>query len=271
MTAPSAGSLERWAWDYITGDDPARKLAPPAIPDESDPSWRDGAPTAPGRPAAWTVITRAEKSPSQGALRAPEARCRLVHTFLHHELQAAELFAWALLAFPDAPAPLRRGIVGVIRDELRHMAMYGEYLAAHGAAFGAWPVRDWFWSRVPGARSMAGFCAVMGMGLEAGNLDHSARFAQRFREAGDPEAARLQEVVGEEEIPHVALAVRWFPRLGGGDDYARWAAALPAPLTPWMMKGKVLARDARARAGMSPAFLDALDAAGLDPRAVTAG
>lgn len=263
---PPDGSLERWAWDYVTTTDLAHKLAPPPAPDDTEERPLPRVLAAPGRPAALEVVTRAEKSPSANALRATEARCRLVHTFLHHELQAAELFAWALLAFPEAPAPFRKGLVAVLRDELRHMEMYREYLDARGFAFGAWPVRDWFWSRVPRVTTAAGFCAVMGMGLEAGNLDHTARFAQRFRDAGDPEGARIQELVGEEEIPHVRLGVHWFKRFTGDLAYARWTSLLPEPLSPWMMKGPSLAREMRLRAGMDDAFLDALDAARLEAR-----
>lgn len=263
---PPEGTVERWAWDYIASTDARFKLQPAEIPGDFDPEHGWLAPSSPGRPEAWTVSLRSEKSPSRHALRAPEARCRLVHTFLHHELQAAELFAWALLALPDAPAPLRRGWVGVIRDELRHMAMYGDFLARHGCAFGDHPVRDWFWTRVPNARTAAGFCAVMGMGLEGGNLDHAARYALAFREAGDPDAARMQEAVGEEEVPHVRLGVHWFKRLSPRGDFEGWRDALPEPLTPWMMKGKSLALDARRRAGMDEDFLAALELATLAPR-----
>ena len=104
---PPDGTVERWAWDFITTTDPTHKLTPPTIPAEFLPPQRWDAPLAPGRPSTWSVSSRAEKSPSPNALRAPEARARLVHTFLHHELQAAELFAWALLTLPDAPAPTR--------------------------------------------------------------------------------------------------------------------------------------------------------------------
>lgn len=258
MSLPPDGTVERWAWDYISSTDPAHKLHPPEIPTEFDPAHGWGAPGSPGRPVGWSLIQHSEKSVSRNAMRAPAVRCRMVHTFLHHELQAAELFARAVLVYPDAPAPLRKGWVGVIRDELRHMTMYEELLSRHGVSFGDHPVRDWFWSRVPAAKSAASFCAVMGMGLEGGNLDHAARFAEWFREAGDAEAARVQALIGEEEIPHVRLGVHWFRRLSERGDFNGWAEALPAPLTPWMMKGRELALDARTRAGMDDEFLGAL-------------
>src|SRR5262245_58507339 len=74
-----------------------------------------------------------------GRVRVPPAeawpdvrqRVRILHALANHELQAAELFAWALLAFPDAPAALRRGWLGILADEQRHCRMYVERLAAH--------------------------------------------------------------------------------------------------------------------------------------------
>ncbi|WP_437289120.1 DUF455 family protein [Sorangium sp. So ce406] len=213
--APPPGTVERWAWDYVLSTDLEHKLAPPPVPS----AWEsDTAPPPPrrlerpGRPAALRISARAQKSPGPEALRNPARRAQLFHAFLHHELQAAELMAWALLAFPDTPRAFRGGLVRIALDEVRHMQLYARYLAAIGHRFGDFPVRDWFWSRVPSAASPAQFVAVMGMGLEGGNLDHTARFAERFRAIGDDEGAALTERVCAEEIPHVRFGVRWFRR-----------------------------------------------------------
>ena len=261
---PPEGTLERWAWDYLHADSLARKLAPPPAPDVTEanaPARRVTSPTRPGL----TVQPRADASPSAGGLRNPSERARLFHTFVHHELQAAELMAWAILAFPDAPPPFRRGLVTVFEDEVRHMALYAEHMAALGHPFGAWPVRDWFWQRLPAAPTPAHFVAAMGMGLEAANLDHCARFAARLRSAGDGEAARRVEQVGEEELPHVRFGLHWFKRFTGSDGFEAWAAHLPPPLSPWLMKGPTVDRAARKRAGLDDAFLDALEAFAFVP------
>jgi uncharacterized ferritin-like protein (DUF455 family) len=254
---PPEATLERWAWDYLHADTLAHKLAPPTAPDATEsaaPARRVSAPSRPGL----TVQARADASPSAGGLRNASERARLFHTFIHHELQAAELMAWALLAFPDAPAAFRRGLVTVFEDEVRHMALYAEHMAALGHPFGSWPVRDWFWQRVPAAATPAHVVATLGKGYEAANLDHCARFASRLRSAGDPEAARRVEQVGEEELPHVRFGLHWFKRFTGGDEFEAWAAHLPPPLSPWLMKGPSLDRAARKRAGLPDAFLDAL-------------
>lgn len=220
-------------------------------------------PMSPGRPSVLRISPNATKSPGPVALRAPEKRAQLVHTFLHHELQAAELMAWAVLRFAEQPDAFLRGLAKIADDEIRHMHMYGDYLASLGFAYGDFPVRDWFWERVPTARDVRGFLAMFGMGFEAGNLDHTQRFAERFASIGDTNGAELQRVVGEEEIPHVRFALHWYSRISGAPPaFADWCSALPPPMSPMVMRGKPIAREARLRAGFSEEFLHDLEAWG---------
>ncbi|MEZ4301032.1 MAG: DUF455 family protein [Polyangiaceae bacterium] len=285
--APPAGTVERWAWDHVLGVDLEAKLCPPPPPRvwESAPPVRRLA--RPGRPRELVVAPHASKTPGPEALRSPARRAQLVHTFLHHELQAAELMAWALLAFPETPRAFRGGLVHIALDEVRHIRMYREHLAELGHRFGDFPVRDWFWERVPEAPTAAHFVAVMGVGFEGANLDHTARFAERFRAAGDERGARLQEVVGAEEVPHVRFAMRWLRRFtrgasgaiaagdgggsrdasgardaggvrdarGAGVDFSLWVRHLPPPLSPILMRGKPLDRERRRQSGFSEPFL----------------
>lgn len=257
--APEEGTVERWAWDYVLATDLEHKLRPPVVPDR----WEVAPPARriarPGRPSGLEVSRRAPKSPGPEAIRAPEKRAQLTHTFLHHELQAAELMAWAVLAFVDAPEGFRKGLVRMAGDEVRHMGMYEAYLRKLGVRFGDFPVRDWFWERVPGATSAASFAAVMGMGLEGGNLDHAARFARRFAAIGDAEGAAIQARICEEEVGHVHFGIHWFGRLTGSVDFESWVRHLPAPLSPLVMRGVPQNRLDRARAGFPEAFLDELE------------
>jgi uncharacterized ferritin-like protein (DUF455 family) len=254
---PEEGTVERWAWDYVRADRLCGKLAP-----EAPPARWEARPSAirieaPGRPPELRVHARADKT---RGLRAASGRARALHTFLHHELQAAELMAWAILAFPTEPAEFRAGLLRVALDEIRHMRLYAEQIERLGYGVGEFAVRDWFWTRVPTCAGPASFVAVMGLGLESANLEHAATFAARFREAGDEESARVQETVGREEIAHVRFGVRWFERFTGSLDFEAWRRALPEPLTPLLMRGSPLRRDARRRAGQPDGFLDELEA-----------
>jgi uncharacterized ferritin-like protein (DUF455 family) len=304
MAPPPEGTLEGWAYRLLVTTDLEAKLSPPPVPRVVEVNAPPRRVERPWRPPQLQVVDRAPKSPKAGALRDPHRRAQALHTFLHHELQAAELMAWAILAFPGAPAGFRRGLVRVLGDELRHVRMYRDEIARHGHQIGDFPVRDWFWQRVPLAASPAHFAAVMGMGLEAANLDHAPRFAALFRAVGDEEGARVQEQVAEEEIPHVRFGVRWFERLvlwpqeaheagqitdsladltGVDNDhpatrrawpagaFASWASHLPPPLSPLLMRGAPMSVALRERAGFSREFLDELqrwaprEAGGAEP------
>lgn len=254
---PTEGTVERWAWDYILTTSLDAKLAPPPVPDR----WEDAPPirrlTTPGRPRELRVVARAPKT---RGLKAPTGRARALHTFLHHELQAAELMAWAVLAFPETPLAFREGLVRIATDEVRHMRMYDEAITRLGSHVGAFEVRDWFWERFPRCADPASFLATMGLGIESANLEHATTFAAKFREAGDEASARVQEVIGLEEIAHVRFGVRWFEHFEGPLAFARWERALVPPLSPLLMRGAPIQRAARLRAGQPEAFIDELEA-----------
>jgi uncharacterized ferritin-like protein (DUF455 family) len=253
---------EDWALSYLLSDSLAYKLCPAPLP-VARASAR-GAPQPelrPGRPSQLSLTWHKYKAPkSAHALCDATKRAHLLHTFFHHELQAAELMCWALLTFVKTPDAFARGLLGICADEIRHMNMYRAHIRALGFEIGAFPVRDWFWERAPHARSAAQFLALMGLGFEAGNLDHSERFEQLFRAAGDDQAAQLMRVVGEEEVAHVAFAAHWFEKLSGPLDFDAWCRALPSPLSPMLMRGHPLARARRLRAGFSHGFLEQLSA-----------
>jgi uncharacterized ferritin-like protein (DUF455 family) len=257
-----SGTLERWAYDYLTSTSLVHKLSLAPAPDAVCSSRLTACPELrPGRPPELATTWDKYKAPkSAAALREPARRAHLLHTFLHHELQAAELMCWAILAFPDTPASFKKGLASICLDEIRHMRAYQAHIERLGFSTGAFGVRDWFWERAPSAPSALSFVALMGIGFEGGNLDHTQRFARMFREAGDERGAVLQEVVGGEEERHVAFAAHWFRNFAGALDFARWCAALPPPLSPMVMRGQPLARSARMRAGLDAEFLDELEA-----------
>jgi uncharacterized ferritin-like protein (DUF455 family) len=261
MSVRGATTVEAWVRAYIRSTDLESKLTPPPRPT----AWEEPTPAAeridaPGRPAELTQVARAKKAITGNALLHPRRRAEIMHRFLCHELQAAELMGWALLAFPDTPRAFRVGLLGILDDEVRHMRLYREYIEALGYGVSAFPLRDWFWERIPSAATPAAFCATMGIGFEGGNLDHASRFAIQFEQAGDAEAARITRVVHDEEIPHVRFALHWFRRFAGEPDFETWRAHLPAPLSPVLMKGNPLDAAARGSAGFSAEFLARLSA-----------
>ena len=258
MQPPERQTVERWAWDYILTSDLAHKLQPPHPPRrwEEEPAPRRL--TLPARPPELRVIQKAVKAPRRGALQHQARRAEMFHTFLHHEMQAAELFAWALLAFADTPAEFRRGLLAICLEEIKHLQLYHGYLRNAGVEFGDHPVRDWFWERVPRCRTAAQFVAVMGMGLEGGNLDHAARYEEWFAASGDTAAVAILELVRQEEVGHVRFATHWFKQFTGDVDFEAWRAHLPSPLSPHLMHGAQMNLQDREDAGLPLAFMEKL-------------
>jgi uncharacterized ferritin-like protein (DUF455 family) len=261
------GSVERWAANFVCATGLTHKLAPPPPPATWMPDAAPRSLARPGRPVELARIDQTRRSIPRRKLAQPRYRAQLFHTFWHHELQAAELMCWAILAFSDAPREFRQGLLGICRDELRHMQLYRRHIEALGFGIGDFPVRDWFWERVAACTTPAQFVALMGIGLEGCNLDHTRRFAAWFRAAGDEEGALIQDLVGDEEVAHVRFALRWLRRFtdsGPGEvDFARWRGELNPPLTPTMFRGPRIDTERRRAAGFTAAFLD--DLATWDP------
>jgi uncharacterized ferritin-like protein (DUF455 family) len=257
MRAPRADTVERWCWDYVLASSLAAKIDPGPVPEEWHEDGERRCIASPGRPKELRVVARAEKRRGLGSTT---GRARALHTFWHHELQAAELMCWAVLAFPDTPREFRVGLVRIAQDEIRHMKIYDAQIERLGHHLGDFSVRDWFWERVPTVAEPASFVAVMGLGVESANLEHTATYAARFREAGDEEGARAQEIVGREEIAHVRFGAKWFQRFAGTLDFDSWKRALPPPLTPLLMRGRPIDREARLRAGQPERFVAELEA-----------
>ena len=122
--------------------------------------------------------------PPIAGMRDPAQRVRILHALANHELQAIELFAWALLAFPDAPLAFRRGLVAILADEQRHLALYTERLAALGTGFGDQPVTGHFWNKLDHLADPLAFVCAMGLTFENANLDFAGDYARAAHACG---------------------------------------------------------------------------------------
>jgi uncharacterized ferritin-like protein (DUF455 family) len=199
--------------------------------------------------------------PSLKGMHDPAQRARLIHALANHELQAAELFAWALLAFPEAPPAFRRGLLGILADEQRHCRLYLERLAAHGERFGDHPVTGHFWNHLAAYTSPLAFVAAMGLTFENANLDFAGETAAALGSAGDRATAGVLEVVHREEIRHVAFAWHWLSVLAPGRPaWEAYVDALRFPLQPKRARGRTFDRAARQAAGLEAGFIDRLEA-----------
>ncbi|MEZ4367903.1 MAG: DUF455 family protein [Kofleriaceae bacterium] len=264
MSAASATDpLGGWARSLLEATTLAGKLvAPPPAP------WPElaAAPVrleAPGRPANLTIRPgRQVPVPPVAGMRDPAQRGRILHALANHELQAVELFAWALLMFPAAPRPFRAGLVAILVEEQRHLELYLGRLAAHGKAFGDDPVTGHFWNKLDQLATPLEFVCAMGLTFENANLDFAGAYAAAARAAGDLDTAAVLDRVHADEIGHVAFAYNWLERLAPDRD--PWQAYLDTarfPLGPHRARGREFDVEARRRAGLAPSFIEGLAAA----------
>lgn len=212
----------------------------------------------PGRPLNLSIVpSSSAKVPPLEGMADPRQRGRILHALANHELQAAELFAWALLAFPSAPREFRDGLLRILSDEQRHCRMYASRLGEWGGALGDYPVSGYFWGKVKRLGTPLEFVCAMGLTFENANLDHTAETARAARSAGDDRTAAILEAVGRDEMDHVGFAWRWLGewKEEGQEAAEAYLANVTWPLRPALARGAAFHPERRAAAGLDPEFI----------------
>lgn len=259
-TAPT--TVRDYCLRLLDSGDLDAKLAPPRKQDGSRLDDHPAPPVfvdAPARAPELKLHKGAGALPKLKELEKSDARVLTLARFAHHELMAVELFAWALLRWPELPASLRRGFLTALAEEQAHLRLYVERLAAHGCRLGDTPLSDYFWQHAPAIadKGPLGFLSAMGLTLEQANLDFSLLYRDAFRLAGDEESARVCQQVHDDEIGHVALAAIWLRRLKGESEseIEAYLRSVPFPLSAARAKGRRFEVGARRRAGLGEEFI----------------
>ena len=218
----------------------------------------------PARFGVLAMVEGAERLPALRELTRLDARVACLSRFAHHELMAVEMFAWALLRFPDAPRALRRGMWAALVEEQAHLGLYLDRMKAHGAAIGDVPLSGYFWKLMPPIRSAAdplkAFLCAQGLTLEQANLDFTITYRDAFSLAGDVDSAAVMQRVHDDEISHVRLARTWLCKGRDDDDdddsdVDAYVTHVPFPLSAARAKGRRFESGARRRAGLSEPFI----------------
>ena len=215
---------------------------------------------APQRAPNLQMTGNAPKLPKMNQLHQAQARAKCLHRFAHHELQAVELFAWAILRWPNMPAGMKRGFLNTIAEEQKHLKLYLGRLKAHGVKFGDLPLSDYFWRHVPtldkSPQGPQAFLSAMGLTLEQANLDFTLMFKKAFADAGDHKTAQVLQIVHDEEIGHVRLAKTWLNKLEeSSDDLTNYSKTVPFPFGPTRAKGRQFFTEPRKAALLTDDFI----------------
>jgi len=232
----------------FTDDDPgpAARIEVPARPENLQFAGRHQAPDMP-HPSTFTD---------------PKRRAVAHHIMANHELQALEVMAWTLLAFPDAPTDFRLGVARIMQDEQRHTQMHIERAKAFGLAFGDLPVNCYIWKKAISFASVLDYLAGLPLTFEGRNLDHTLEFEEYFRKVGDVKSAAVMRQIHQDEIEHVAFGMVWLRKLKphGATDWETYCRHLHWPLKPEKSIGDEFHLAPRLAAGMDEAFLAELRA-----------
>ena len=201
--------------------------------------------------------------PKPGAFRDVKKRAIAHHIMANHELQALEVMAWVIVAFPDAPAEFRRGLIDVMADEQRHTRLHVERAAALGLRFGELPVNCYIWRKAQQFDSILDYLATLPLVFEGANLDHTLEFATHFEQAGDQRGAAIMRAIHNDEIQHVAFGLEWLRKLKSPaqSDWEAFQSHLKWPLRAEKARGEVFQREARRAAGMTEEFINQLSRA----------
>jgi uncharacterized ferritin-like protein (DUF455 family) len=216
----------------------------------------------PGRPADLVFAARrtAPAMPRPGALHDERKRAIAHHILANHELQALEVMAFVLLAFPDAPTEFRHGLAWVMRDEQRHTRMHIERAAELGIRFGELPVNSYIWAKAQQYASVLDYLAGLPLTFEGRNLDHTLELEEAFESVGDDKSAAVVRAIHRDEIEHVRFGIEWLRRLKPAEqtDWEAYIAHLHWPIRAEKAVGDVFHADPRLKAGLSPEFIEHL-------------
>ena len=216
----------------------------------------------PARPANLPFAKRrtAPRMPKGQAFSDPAKRAIAHHIMANHELQALEVMAMVLLAFPEAPGEFRTGLAEIMFDEQRHTRMHCQRSQELGVTFGDLPVNGYIWTKATEYSTVLEYVAGLPLVFEGANLDHTVEFEQYFMQHDDRRSAAIMRAIHKDEIHHVEFGMTWLRKLKdpGLTDFEAWQNALTWPIRPSTARGDRLQRDARLAAGMTADFVDAL-------------
>ncbi|MDZ4725395.1 MAG: DUF455 family protein [Leptospira sp.] len=200
------------------------------------------------------------KIPRLEHLNQVSAKGLTLHHFANHELMAIELFAWALLAFPDAPMRFRIGFLKTIEEEQSHLRLYLKRMHDFGVEFGDIPVNYLFWKQISQFTNIQKFSAILSISFEGANLDFSQIYTQAFLHHGDLETAQIMIQIFEDEVKHVKRGLKIL-KADNQNEISEWnlyKSQIKFPFTPRRAKAYFYFPETRKLAGFTDSFCSEL-------------
>ena len=256
--------LRNFATDVLLSDDLQQKLKRPSTSLTDDHPGEPLRIEQPARPENLQFAARrtAPQMPKAAAFRDPAKRAIAHHIMANHELQALEVMAMVLLAFPTAPPDFRIGLATIMFDEQRHTRLHVTRAAELGLQFGDLPVNSYIWNKATEYSTALQYVSGLPLVFEGANLDHTIEFEGYFRDHNDERGADIMRAIHLDEIRHVEFGLHWLrqwkdPELS---DFDAWQQQLKWPIRPATARGDTFQHAARLAAGMDETFIARLQA-----------
>ena len=144
-------------------------------------------------------------------LNTPEGKALLLHAIAHIELNAIDLALDVVWRFSGMPEDFYRDWVRIAKEEAKHFLLLQGHLAGMGFDYGPFPAHNSLWDMAE--RTKGDILARIGLvprTMEARGLDASPGVKNKLVSAGDMAAARILDIILEDEIGHVAAGNRWY-------------------------------------------------------------
>jgi uncharacterized ferritin-like protein (DUF455 family) len=140
-----------------------------------------------------------------------EGRAMLIHALAHIEFNAVNLALDALWRFPGMPQQYYTDWLRVSKEEAYHFSMLAAHLQTLGYQYGDFPAHDSLWEMVEKTRDdVMARMALVPRTLEARGLDAIPPLRAKIAQAGDIAAAKILDIILEDEIGHVEIGNRWY-------------------------------------------------------------
>lgn len=168
--------------------------------------------TIPGRPARPDLVP--PRLVGRRSMVTLEGRAMLIHALAHIEFNATNLALDALWRFPDMPPEYYADWLRVSKEEAIHFSMLTAHLKILGYQYGDFPAHDSLWEMVEKTRGdVVARMALVPRTLEARGLDAIPPLRAKLAQAGDLAAAKILDLILQEEIGHVEIGNRWYDYL----------------------------------------------------------
>ncbi len=214
----------------------------------------------PGRPTRLKFSAEQIKFPKKTSFHLDEKKALAIHFFANHELLAIEMFAQALLMFPNIDQVTAKNLLATIEDEQNHLKLYITRMNELGIEFGDYPVNDFFWDYMGEVKTFEEFYALMALTFEQANLDFAKYYQNIFKEVGDEETFNVLDQVYKDEIAHVARGAKYLKsQVKDQDLFSYYQSLLPGNISPSRGKGMIFDERGRQLAGLDHHFINQMN------------